>query len=503
MKRKIPATMATQHPDNACPAYFTGDRFVKAQEEAEECFLSFSELGVHEYMWDWEGKFVDESLIDRLYNQHQEYFQKHQLGKDIFLTFRVPNIWIESTHKLPRAFMNLISAEDAARTYGFHAPPLFEVILPMTTSASQLIYLQKTFHKIAEATAEIFDMKTSLQHLNVIPLFEEFEVMVGAKEILHEYVKFLKDEYDYKPEYMRVFTARSDPAMNAGFLPAKLACKMALNAYHEFGQETGIEIYPWIGGGSLPFRGGLNPENIDAALDEYRGVATLTVQSAFRFDYPMGEVKKAIKKMNQEIPKQRLNYDRLKPAEQKELMSFCRESSKYFKKTIEGIAELINTVAGKLPSHRERVQHIGLFGYSRGDGKVKLPRAIKFTGALYSLGVPPELIATGRALAYAKETGVLKLIDRLLPHLKRDLIHAGHYLNRENLDLLCKKYPAFKDVRKGIEQIEAYLGQSIGPDKPHHMIHRNYSSNILHHMELGEEFAEDCLKAAEIRKSLG
>ena len=143
--------MATQHPDNACSAYFLEQPFINAKDEIEECYRCFKDFGIDEYMWDWEGKFVDEAVIDRLFNHYHDYFKKHQIGKDIFLTFRVPNIWIESSHKLPRAFMNIISTEKAAKTYGFHSPPLFEIILPMTTSADQLIYLQKTFSRIAKA----------------------------------------------------------------------------------------------------------------------------------------------------------------------------------------------------------------------------------------------------------------------------------------------------------------------------------------------------------------
>ena len=78
--RKIPATMATQHPDNAFPSTFTGRRFIAAQEEIDEAFRCFSELGVQEFMWDWEGKFVDEAVIDRLFTQYHDYFKKHQIG---------------------------------------------------------------------------------------------------------------------------------------------------------------------------------------------------------------------------------------------------------------------------------------------------------------------------------------------------------------------------------------------------------------------------------------
>ncbi|MFC1616405.1 phosphoenolpyruvate carboxylase, partial [Patescibacteria group bacterium] len=405
--RKIPATMATQHPDNAGPAYFSGSEFLSVKDEIEECYRCFSELGVQEYMWDWEGKFVDEAVIDRLYNHYHDYFQKNQIGKDIFLTFRIPNIWLESSHKLPRAFMNMITAENAAKTYKFHSPPLFEVILPMCTSSKQMIYIQKSFSKISKATEEIFEMKTDLKHIEVIPLFEEFEVIANSKKILKEYINFLKKQYNHKPEYLRIFTARSDPAMNAGLLPAKLAAKQSISLYHEFGEENGIKIYPWIGGGSLPFRGGINPENIKPAIEEFSGVGTLTVQSAFRYDYDMKQVKKAINMLNKEIPKRQKKYEKLSAAENKLINDYNKKVSKFFRKTIESIAGIINQIAEKLPSHRERMQHIGLFGYSRGIGKVKLPRAIKFTGALYSIGVPPELIGSGRALKLAQKMGIM------------------------------------------------------------------------------------------------
>lgn len=495
--------MATQHPDNACPSWITGKRFISAQEEIEECFRCFSELGVQEFMWDWEGKFVDEGVIDRLYGQYTDYFRKNQIGKDLFITFRVPNIWIESTHKLPRAFMSMISAEDAAKTYGFHSPPLFEVILPMTTSASQMEYLQKTFRKTTKATTEIFELKSTMQMLEVIPLFEEFETMADAKNILYDYTKFLKKEYNHTPDYMRVFIARSDPAMNAGFLPAKLACKHAISSYHEFEKETGIEVYPWVGGGSLPFRGGINPHNVDSMLEQYRGAASLTIQSAFRYDYPKEEVKTAIARLNKELPKNRKRPVMITKAEGEAIKSFNREVSKYYKKSIEHLAPLINLVGGKLPRHRERMQHIGLYGYSRGVGKVKLPRAIIFTGSLYSLGVPPELIASGRAIARAKELGIMSLIDRLCPQLKSDFDRAGRYLNRENLDLLCKQDKAWKEIRKELEHIESYIGMTLGPQKPHHMLHRNLTSNIFHKLQLNQDFSEDVLRAAEIRRSLG
>ena len=500
--RKIPVTMATQHPDNACPSPFNGKRFVSTNDEIDECVKSFSELGVHEYMWDWEGKLVDEAVIDRLFRQHYEYFKKNSLGKDLFLTFRIPNIWEEKTHRLPRAFMNIFASEHAAVDLGMHSPPIFEMILPMTTSSSQLIELQKKFMQISEASSKIFDMPSKLKHINLIPLLESVETMADV-DILEEYVDFLENEIGEKPEYLRVFIARSDPAMNAGLIPTMLSVKHALSNQHEFGKRRGIKIYPWIGGGSLPFRGAINPENIDATIEEYKGASSLTIQTAFRSDYPMEMVKKGIKKLNKEMPQNLDNYLRISEEEGEKIKHFNKKAAQIFQSSIESLAPVINQFANKLPSHRERVQHVGLFGYARGVGKVTLPRAIKFCGAFYSLGIPPEFIASGRVLALAKKEGMTELIEKCYINIKRDFIHAGKYLNKENLNLLAEKNADFLPILEDIKIIEEYLGQELGPTEPSHFLHRNYTSNIYQLSLTDRKMTKSILNAAEYRKSLG
>ena len=150
--RHIPATMATQHPDNACAPYWEtdGDGFVSTREETLECYSAFKDLGCEEFMWDWEGKYVDEAVIDRLFNSYHHYFEKQQLGRDKFLTWRIPNLRHERGYSLARAMMGILTAENFARDLKFHTPPVFEVILPMTDQAADIIKLQTTFKKLAE-----------------------------------------------------------------------------------------------------------------------------------------------------------------------------------------------------------------------------------------------------------------------------------------------------------------------------------------------------------------
>ncbi|MDP3965452.1 MAG: phosphoenolpyruvate carboxylase, partial [bacterium] len=115
MKRNIPATMATQHPDNAhSPFWKEGSAFVGVHEEPEECIVCLRDMGAQEFMWDWEGKYADESVIDKLFAKHHSYLKKNLLGRDKFLTFRLPNIWKEKGYSLIRALMVVLTSEDFA-----------------------------------------------------------------------------------------------------------------------------------------------------------------------------------------------------------------------------------------------------------------------------------------------------------------------------------------------------------------------------------------------------
>jgi phosphoenolpyruvate carboxylase len=164
-------------------------------------------------------------------------------------------------------------------------------------------------------------------------------------------------------------------------------------------------------------------------------------------------------------------------------------------------------VAAFVPQRRERMLHIGLFGYSRGVGAVKLPRAIVFTAALYSLGVPPELIATGRGLADAQREGSLSLLETHYPMLRADLEAAGHFFNAENLTTLADRHPAFRQIAEDIAGIERILGLSLGPQTSDHIIHRNLSSTILHRALATDPqrsaITRDIVDAALLRRSLG
>jgi len=77
---------------------------------------------------------------------------KKQIGKDVLVTLRIPNIWEEKSFKLSRAYMSILSAAEFTNSLKLQSPPVFEVILPMTKRADQLIHIQETFQKTSKFT---------------------------------------------------------------------------------------------------------------------------------------------------------------------------------------------------------------------------------------------------------------------------------------------------------------------------------------------------------------
>lgn len=500
MVRRISATMASQHPDHAAKPYWHSKQFISTAHEVRECYIAFSELGIGEYKWDWEGKFVDESIVEKLYADHFDFFAEHQLGEEKFITFRLPNPKVETEFRLGRAYMGILGAASLARQVGMHSNPLFEVILPMTETAEEMIAIQESFAELASLKHELYHFD-SLKYLELIPLFENVETICKSDDILRQYFAMHQASFGALPTYFRPYVARSDPAMNSGMLPTVAAIKIALARYARLEDETGIPMFPIIGSASLPFRGGLTPKGAGEFAHEYQGIRTALIQSAFRYDYPLEDVKAGIRTLDEELPKAKARPVEAKQ-EQQLLDSFPGFEAPY-RRTVEAAADLINQLAAVLPKRRERVQHIGLFGYSRGVGNVRLPRAIGFTAALYSLGVPPELIGTGRGLAEAARNGLLPAIEQTYLRLKEDLRRAGSFLSKDNLSSLASEIGEFEGVQEDVRCIEEYLGEELGPRDDEETQHGSLVKQILAALKQNTLTPELLTQAALLRHALG
>jgi len=502
MQRKISATMISQHPDNSSKPYWHNSNFISTRHETKECFLSFSDLGVSEYKWDWEGKYVDESVIERLFSEYNQYFKKNLLGKEKFLTFRLPNPKVETEFRLGRAFMGILGAAGLAKKIGFQSPPLFEVILPMTESAEEMIAIQEAFREIASLKHALYDFgEESLKHIEIIPLFEQVSTIISSDKLLEKYLRLHIKKFHFKPTYLRPYLARSDPALNSGLVPTVLAIKIGLSHYKDFEKKHKITLYPIIGSASLPFRGGLTPNTVEQFCKEYKGIKTVLIQSAFRYDYEKKLVIKAIKKLEKILPLGKA--DSILASEEKSLQKIITVFENNYRNTIEKIAPLINNVAYYLPKRRERVLHIGLFGYSRGVGKVKLPRAIGLTGALYSLGIPPEILGTGRGIKYAIEHNQIELLEKYYLNIKDDLRRAGRFLQKEILIELANKSAVWKDILEDVLGIEKYLGEKLEPKSKEEKEHFEIVKKLHEKLNSGKKYQMYLNRLAVLRKSLG
>ena len=489
----VPRCMSTQHPDNVQIPFFADHPVIQGETEIKEAYYAYSHLGCTEQMWDYEGKEVDHFVVKKLLSRYEQFFRKRRLGTDLFLTLRVPNprveraeakVLLETLESIPRSY-------DAARLfYGDGAPPpIFEVILPMTTDAREL---NRVYHYYREFVGgkerqRCFDVSVGdwvgdfrPDRVNVIPLIEDREHLLRADRIVAEYLQ------GKEIEYQRVFLARSDPALNYGLVSAVLLAKVALARLGRQEKRLGVDILPILGVGSAPFRGNFVPARVGETLAEYPSVQTFTIQSAFKYDHEEEQVRAAIQHINRSA--------RGEPQEVEEercIEIIARVSARYAE-CVRALAPLVNGVARYVPPRRARKLHIGLFGYSRRlDGHdTHLPRAIKFCAAMYSLGIPPEILGFS-----ALDSSDLAFVRTTYRKLERDMADALRYLNEDNLPYL----PPL--IRREVKQVREWL-----PCEPNEE-HREATGRIMRALQGGVEesstLTEGIAKAASVRQFLG
>lgn len=380
----VPRVMSTQHPDNARIPFFAASEVLNGEDEVREAYYVFSHFKCDEQMWDFEGKEADTHIVKKLLSSYYDFFSSRPLGKDFRLTMRVPNPEIEKGEaKLLAETLEMIPRSyDYVRSLGIEHPPIFEVILPMTRSAEDVMKVHAFYRDFVAGKGRFELMGARIsdwlgdflpEEIRVIPLFEDRDSLMRAAIISAIYAEWAElDE-------LRVFLARSDPAMNYGFVAATIYVKKALYDL----SQSGIPTYPILGVGSCPFRGGFSPKDL-SVLDEFPSVYTFTVQSAFKYDYEFGDVRRAIKRAK-EAARSRADY-----VDEKHLQVAEKLKDSY-RRRIARIAEVVNRISSRIPRRRMRKLHVGLFGYSRGE-EIKLPRAITFCASLYSIGLPPEII---------------------------------------------------------------------------------------------------------------
>ena len=487
----IPRIMSTQHPDNVTAPFFSENSIMHGDDEVKEAFYAFSHLGAEEQLWDAEGKEVDMFVVKKLLSRYSLYFKSHILGKEKFLTLRVPNpdveknegkILLEALHSIPRVF-------DLGKAF-YHQPhaPVFEVVIPMCFSEKNLIrvheyyrkYIIQSQHKpITEDDISVAEWLGELQpnDIRVTPLFETKDAILNADEYVEKYIQHCNIQ-----ELQRVWFARSDPALNYGSLSAVLLGKIGLQRLHKLQERTGIKIYPMLGCGSAPFRGNFTPLNVHAMLQAYPSMQTFTAQSAFKYDYGSQKVVKAIETIKNTPRGEPI------PVDEKAMETIIDKASQQYQQEIHLVADLVNKMSVHVPSRRKRKLHTDLFGYARKQGNLKLPRAIKFCASLYSLGIPPDLL--GLSVLTSED---LNKVRECYKTIDKDMADALKWYNPNALQHL----PTLLQVR--LKQALSLFNYE--PDTAHQQATDEVWNAFLSNNTTALE--ESIIEAARIRRFLG
>jgi len=423
-KLSVPRCMSTQHPDNVNSPFFSDSEVLAGETEIKETYYVYSHLGITEQMWDCEGKEVDSRVVEKLLSRYPKFFSENILGKDIFLTLRVPNpnvekaqgkILLETLESIPLNY-------DIAEAAGSSVAPIWEAILPMCTSGAELDRIYDYYKKVVvgKKNTEVGGVSVSEwvgkfapEEIRPIPLVEDRASLTNADTIVGDFLE------GKKFEYQRVFLARSDPALNYGSLSAVLLNKLCLQRLHRLQEKLSVEILPIIGVGSAPFRGNLKPSNSQNCLREYPSVQTFTLQSSYKYDYAESMVREGVETINGSARSRPLAVD------DDMVNNIVDKATAQYQKEVAALSPLISTLSRHNPSRRARKLHIGLFGYSRSLAGISLPRAIPFCSALYSIGVPPELL--GLSALSEKD---LDTVRTMYISFDEDLADALRYASR-------------------------------------------------------------------------
>lgn len=443
---KIPSTMATQHPDSAT-------RLVRVSEEVDEALRSLKQsedgLGCDEYLIDYMGKLTPYHQIGQIIRAMGRELDEIP-GKDVFLTPRMVSSFRDEPF---RQIMTLTAVMEgiyeSTQIYG--EPGVREMVHTMTTidelkrtrdrARSILKMLQRDI-RIAEGS-----------DIQVIPLFEGVPELLSLEIILPRFTEELGGQ--------RLFLGKSETSLVYGHAATSLAFKIALADIGSAAKNLGTSYYPIFGGGCLPFRGHITLENVENVLAEYRGVRTYTIQSGMRYDHGQEKTRKLVEKIRSGVAGE--DFLEFSVGDRDLIVKSIVIFAKNYLEELLEISDRVVQVATLVPNQRERLLESSDVAYyqairdidsflpfcpdheirsqiSRLDHKklLSLPRSIRFTAALYTVGLPPEFLGVGAAL---KEIGeklgqawLDRLLDEVFPSLRGDLKFASRFLREDSAE---------------------------------------------------------------------
>lgn len=531
MTSGVPATMLTQHPDAA-------SRYVPIQEEPDEAIHGLlpapEGLGVDEIMVDFEGKLTP-------------YHQPSQIvmgllerglvpGRDVRVTPRIPSAGKETVFRQLMALMSLIETNVQAAERGAQQA-VREVIVPMCETPQELLADRRRVASVIELAHKEFGLPNDPDLIRLIPLVEGVPELLNIDKLFSGYLA----ETGLKGTF-RWLLGRSDPALSYGLVPAVLAGKVAMAKAQAVGETFGVEMAPIFGAGALPFRGHVTLDNLDGVFRTFPGLRTMILQSALHYDHGEEATRKVAA-----ISRERLagagaggsttggaDGDRAaashppvySPAELAEFGNLIGIFTKHYLATFSEIIGPVCRLSDIMPKQRDRLARFSPVGYARDMArpdklaemvpdrdladdlrridtqlKAPLPRAITYTASLYTIGLPPEFIGTGRGLVEVRERygpDGLAALERHYPTLRTDLAFAGRFLNLEAARSFLS-LDAAADVTRDIRGVRETLGLSLGPKSPEDEFYLTLVETtkpiLRHYLGLGRELLPDADEA--------
>lgn len=475
MTRLIPATMMTQHPDSA-------SRYVSVRDEPQEAIQALMPqpvgLGIDEIMIDYEGKLTP-------YHQTAEItlglLERGIVpGRDVLVTPRIPNASRETAFHQLMALMSVIESNYQLGQAGGEGS-IREVIVPMVASSDELVEVRRRIEDVIDLGHKEFGMDRDPNAVQLIPLIEEVPELLAAGDLISGYIALAREQ-GYAVDDLRVMFGRSDSAMVYGMVPSVLSVKLAIADSHAACAAAGIRAYPIFGGGALPFRGHVTLANLDSLARDFPGVRTVTVQSGVRYDHGKGETMQLALRAPEAL---QTEWSPIDTDTRREILDIIGIFTCPYLQSFARLMPVVTTLADIMPRQRDRLARKSAVGYARDaaqPGKLaalmadpeiarqigsieasaadNLPRAISFTGALYSIGMPPEFIGTGRGLDAIAARGGRAAVERLLelyPGLSGDLAHAACYVN---LEAAAGHLPPdlVEELQQDLRAVEEHLG---------------------------------------------
>jgi len=204
--------------------------------------------------------------------------------------------------------------------------------------------------------------------------------------------------------------------MNYGLVSAVLLNKIALFNLDAASERTKTPLYPIIGVGSAPFRGNLRPDTVDRVSAEYPSAHTFTIQSAFKYDYPLDAVQSAVRQLEN-------GRSRPVPVDEKTVPGDHREVHKSLHRRAPRALRYRQPGAAFIPGRRKRKLHMALWLYPEHRGH-HAPRAIH----VYRCHVLNRR-SPGAPRACRTGPGRPLLVRQVYVNFDRDLLDAVRYMN--------------------------------------------------------------------------